>query len=164
MMTLLAEGLPELVTPTGTATAIGVFVLMAITAMAGGLFIYNQILSAQVNRKSLAAPAVAQSSISGQPISITIDKALEEKFVGKPDFEKFEQYVHKAHHDNKNEFQAVKSAGDNRDHELAALQERTVSQTRAIDALSVKVDRGFDRVTDKVEQLIRDDSKKGGSR
>ena len=105
------------------------------------------LLGAALTVKKLFWPQV----VSPQPLIV----ALEKEFVGKHEFEKFEKYVHTSNHSTNGELQALRLAGENRDELLSALDERTKSQMRSIDNLSLKIDRVVDRVSDKVEALLR---------
>lgn len=69
--------------------------------------------------------------------------------------EKTEIYLHKSMHELRDRFQVMMTGAELRDHTLAALDERTVIQTRTMDGLSNKLDKVVERLADKVEDIIR---------
>jgi hypothetical protein len=122
--------------------------IVVIASLAAGA---NAIFGILLKRKQLSAPVVTQQQIVTQPFVV----AMEKEFTNKREFEKFEKYVHGAHHAINQEIHSVKLGGENRDELLSKLDERTLTHTRAIDNLSLKADRIVDRVADKVEALLR---------
>jgi hypothetical protein len=164
LTSLIAETMPKLVTDGGSATSIGVWVLMAIVAMAAGLFLYNQVLTAKVNQKLLSAPP-QQSMV--QPLIV----AMEEKFVTVPHFnekhlevrqqlKEVRAYAHDEVHNVRGDINAIRLAGELRDTLMHKLDERSLNQGRVIEGMNAKMDRLVDRFADKVEELIRNGSLK----
>ncbi len=157
---MLAESLPNLVSNNGEATAIGIWILMAIVAGGAALLIYNQILAAQVNRKVLKSP-IAAAAINPQPFII----AMEKEFVNRRDYDlqvedlknqdkENRKYSHDGLHDLRNDLNAIKLGAEHRDQLLHKLDERTLNHTRVLDSQSMKIDRIVERVADKVEALL----------
>ncbi len=165
VITFLAESLPPLVDQGGTATSVGVWILMAIMAGGAALLIYNQVLAAQVNRKVLKSP-IATAAINPQPFIV----AMEKEFVLRRDYlpqvedlknqdKENRKYSHDGLHDLRNELNAIKLGAEQRDQLLHKLDERTLNHTRVIEGINQKMDRIVDRVADKVEALLSTDRK-----
>jgi hypothetical protein len=96
-----------------------IFIADAFDHFTGGfllswLGVLGALLAIAVLVKILFAKA---SVISPQPLVI----ALKEEFVAQHEFKKFEQYVHKSHHEIRNEVQSVKLEGNERGKEQEQL-------------------------------------------
>lgn len=75
-------------------------------------------------------------AIRPQPLKVVIDKEIEDKFVCKPEFKKFEQYVHTAHHKMNSELQAIVNGSEERNEVLIALEERSKHTATTVDTIA----------------------------
>jgi hypothetical protein len=94
---------------TGLTSAEGDWLVKGVAVLAFLAWFINNTLSAVQKSKSLK-----HGSITPTPLPVIVEKSLAEKFVDVPKFETFEQYVHRSHHDIKEEVNAVKLEGEER--------------------------------------------------
>lgn len=146
-MNYLGQNIPPLVNGDGAATAVGLWILMAISAAAIGLFIYNQVLTAKVNQKALNAPPILQQQINPQPLIV----AMEKEFVHRRDYDRDHTdlknrltenttYVHERIHDFAKLVDTVTNDAHKRNELLAAVDERTKLQGRQLQLIDNKID------------------------
>jgi glucose-6-phosphate-specific signal transduction histidine kinase len=152
MTAMLAQSSLPALTENGGATAIGVWVLMAIAVFAGGIFIYNQILTAKVSQKVLNAPVATQQQIA-QPLIV----AMEKEFVMRRDFDVLSRTVD----DNRKEaIEAIRKQSElltalgedsqERGEKLAAIEADSKTHTRQLTGIDKSIgdlreDLGFQR-------------------
>lgn len=72
------------------------------------------------------------ASISPQPLIV----ALEKEFVGKPEFQKFEKYVHQSNHDLRESVQGIVNASEHKEQMLAKLDERSKHTSQMVDTIA----------------------------
>jgi hypothetical protein len=152
MMTLLAQSSLPSVIENGQATSIGVWVLMAIAVFAGGIFIYNQVLTAKVSHKVLRAPVATQQQIA-QPLIV----AMEKEFVMRRDFDALERDVvenrKEAIEAIRKQAEVIEALADDskeRGEKLAAIEADSKTHTRQLGGIEKSIgdlreDLGFQR-------------------
>jgi len=90
-------------------SAEGAWLLIALGVISFLAILVNNALGAAQKYKQLK-----QGSISPTPLPVVVEKSLAEKFVDVPRFNQFSDYVHKAHHEIRNEIQKVEVDGEKR--------------------------------------------------
>lgn len=148
---LLGEAMPNLVNESGTPTAIGIWLLMAIMSAGGALWIYNMILGSQLKRKQLAAPE--NPAINPQPFIV----AMEKEFVARAEYERrhsdVENQVKEARTYAHTEIHAIRGILQNqqlsmevRNERLSSLEADSKTHTRQLTGLDAKVDKIIDEL------------------
>ena len=127
-----------------------------ITLAAVGAALYYSLAAAE-KFKSLRS---GTTNIGPQPLAVVVEKSLAERFVDRPTFQTFEKYVHKAHHDIRDEIHAVKLDGEVRGKDteelIRGLSEKNEERSAKIfDAIRIEGHRVDARVNDVLKAVAR---------
>jgi hypothetical protein len=95
----------------------GRWLLYGLGALAFLAFLFKNALGSMREWKALREG----NSINPTPLPVIIEKSLAEKFVDVPQFKEFTKYYHSAHHEIRNEMNAVKLDGEHRGKEMESL-------------------------------------------
>lgn len=145
--------LAQLTDVSGGATAIGIWVLMAIGSiflLAGGT---NQVLGVLVKRKQLNAPSIIQQQINPQPLIV----AMEKEFVHRRDYDRdhaeFKNrltenttYVHDRIHDFAAAITTVTEDSHRRNERLAAVETDCKTHKHQLSSIDGKIDTIRDKL------------------